>query len=931
MAAGRLDSTVTGSGAVPKAEKAIAGPEPSGGDAPAGGEEAGDEPIEPGTAVGRFVVRGRLGAGAMGVVYAADDCELDRRVALKFLRDPGQRRAQRRLQREAQALARLSHPNVIGVHDIGSFHGDLFLALEHTGGRTLRDWMAESPRDWREIAEVFRRAGDGLAAAHAVGIIHRDFKPDNVLIDDAGQVRVGDFGLAMIGSETGVDAGPPSAGDGPAPAALTATGVVLGTPAYMAPEQLAGRGPIDARADQFSFCVAFHEGLHGRRPFDGDSVGELTRSIQAGAIAPAPVDRGVPAWLDRVVRRGLAFDPAARHPSMAALLAELAHDRGRRRRRVVAVAVAAALIGGGVAAGAIVGRPADAGAVCEGAADRLAGVWDPARKRALHDAFRATGSPDAEVQFAAMERRLDDFAVGWAAMHADSCEATHVRGEQSLDLLDRRTACLDRRLMETGALVDEFLRVDSETVERATAASRQIGGLASCADRTALLEEVQPLDRAGRAARAAKLGAARATLEAGRWAEALPRLREVVDEARRSNDRAIEAAALVDVARAEREAHPSSGRSDAAADTIYRALAAADAAGARETAVQAWIQIMILETDAERYEDALRGAQVARAALDQIAVPPALEVDLASQTADALIRLGRFDEARAQLETVLARVRRHQPPDRLLVAELLTAIGGAELGLKRRERALELYRQAEKDLEATLGPLHPSTIDLVNNQAAVLIELDRLDEAETTLLRGLAQVARANGTASQQAALLHYNLGSLYDGRERPRDALAQFEAARAIHEARYGPRDRETAYLRLLVAAELSSLGRSAEALAMSDEAARTFLAAETGDPAARADTLQILGEIRRECGRPAEAIEPLEQAAALRADLDGQPIDRALGTFALAQALLASGRDRRRAIALAEEALAALVAADSQPDIADVKAWLAAARRRR
>ena len=931
MAAGRLDSTlIPGPGAVP-ADEAIAGPEIFGGDGPVGGEGAGDEPIAPGTAVGRFIVRGRLGAGAMGVVYAADDRELDRRVALKFLRDPGQRRAQRRLQREAQALARLSHPNVIGVHDIGSFHGHLFLALEHVDGRTLRDWLAERPRDWREIAEVFRRAGDGLGAAHAVGIVHRDFKPGNVLIDDAGRVRVGDFGLALIGSEADDDGGPPGDGDRPAPAALTATGLMLGTPAYMAPEQLSSRGPIDARADQFSFCVALHEGLHGRRPFDGESVGELSASIQAGAIAPAAVDGGVPAWLDRVVRRGLAFDPAARHPSMAALLAELGQDRGLRRRRLVAVAVAAALIGGGVAAGAIVQRPAGAGAVCEGAPDRLAGVWGPARKRALHDAFRATGSPDAEVQFAAMERRLDDFAAGWAAMHADSCEATHVRREQSLDLLDRRTACLDRRLVETGALVDEFLRVDSATVERATAASRQIGGLASCADRTALLEEVQPADRAGRAARAAKHGAARATLEAGRWAEALPRLREVVDEARRSNDLAIEAAALVDVARAEREAHPSSGRSDAAADTIYRALAAAEAARARETAVQAWIQIMILETDAQRYEDALRGAQVARAALDQIAAPPALEVDLASQTADALIRLGRFDEARAQLEIVLARVRRHERPDRLLVAELLTAMGSAERGLHRLDRALELYRQAEVDLEATLGPLHSTTIALVNNQAAVLIELDRIDEAEATLLRGLAQVVGANGTASSQAALLHYNLGQLYDNRDRPRDALDQFEAARAIHEARYGPRDRETAYLRLLVAAELSSLGRSAEALAMSEEATRTFLEAETRDPAARADALHILGEIRRESGRPAEAIEPLEQAAALRAELDGLEINRARGTFALAQALLASGGDRRRAIALAEESLALLVAADYQLDIPDVKAWLATARRRR
>ncbi|HTE50672.1 MAG TPA: serine/threonine-protein kinase [Kofleriaceae bacterium] len=261
--------------------------------------------VAPGTAIGRYVVLDSVGAGAMGVVYAAHDRDLDRRVALKLVRDPRRSSARQRLLREAQALAQLSHPNVVAVFDVGTYRDQVFLAMEFVHGQTLRAWLAARPRTRDEVIEVYRRAGEGLAAAHAAGIVHRDFKPDNVLVDQRGRVRVADFGLAFIdrgeadergdGEGRGGDATGESStterdddtvGSGKG---LTATGVVLGTPAYMSPEQRNAAAPVDARADQFSFCVALYEALCGQRPYEvSDTVAAspVARRGRRGAAIP---------------------------------------------------------------------------------------------------------------------------------------------------------------------------------------------------------------------------------------------------------------------------------------------------------------------------------------------------------------------------------------------------------------------------------------------------------------------------------------------------------------------------------------------------------------------------------------------------------------------------------------------------------------------
>jgi len=288
--------------------------------------------LESGAKVGRYVIGERLGMGGMGVVYAARDPDLDREVAIKVLRSDlsrTDRDAARRIAREAQAMARISHPNVVNVHDVGTIGDQVFIAMERINGKTLRAWLAATPRTVAEILEMFIAAGRGLIAAHDAGIVHRDFKPDNVLVGDDGRARVTDFGLAYDRRLDESDAATNSS-EG-------ATRPIVGTPAYMAPEQHAG-GNADPRTDQFSFAVSLYEALYGRRPFSGTTREELADAVVDGRVDPAPGSR-VPASLRAIVLRALATKPGDRFATMADLLRALGRDRGRRPRRVAITAL----------------------------------------------------------------------------------------------------------------------------------------------------------------------------------------------------------------------------------------------------------------------------------------------------------------------------------------------------------------------------------------------------------------------------------------------------------------------------------------------------------------------------------------------------------------------------------------------------------------
>ncbi len=322
-----------------------------------------------GDRVGRYLVLATLGSGGMGVVFTAYDPQLDRKVALKLLRGNlgvNAKEARTRLKREAQAIAQLNHPNVVGVYDVGTTEsGDVYIAMEFVEGDTLTSWLKKWPRTWREILDVFHQAARGLMAAHSVGLLHRDFKPDNVLVGGDGRVRVTDFGLARSvflddstkGSISQAVAQAKVQGDGsvhPLLVDLTRTGTVLGTPRYMPPEQLTGP-TIDARADQFSFCVALYEALWGGHPLEGSTSVSM---LEQGVKAKLPTDtKNVPAPLVRAVMRGLEQERQKRFPTMSALMQELTPPPQRSPVRFVAVAAVGALLVTGATAAVIAQRP----------------------------------------------------------------------------------------------------------------------------------------------------------------------------------------------------------------------------------------------------------------------------------------------------------------------------------------------------------------------------------------------------------------------------------------------------------------------------------------------------------------------------------------------------------------------------------------------
>src|SRR5262245_16354458 len=345
----------------------------------------------------------------MGEVYLADDLKLGRQVAVKVVRPGAAPQARARLLLEAQTMARLSHRHVVTVFGVEENGPDVLVIMEHVRGVTAARWLAERARSWREILDVFVAAGRGLAAAHRAGVVHRDFKPDNVLVGVDGQVRVSDLGRARALGDDRTEGEAPSR-------MLSGSGGLRGTPAYMAPEQHLGRS-VDARTDQFAFCVSLYRALYGTAPFAGEDYGELHDNVVAGRLREPPRG-GAPARIRRLLRTGLSVDPEARHPSVAALVDEIERDtRAPARRALALLALAAAA---GVAVLAWTRGPA---ATPCGGAGALAGAWDGARKEAVKRAFAASGRGNADDTFRRVEAILDGYAAAWTQARAGACDS----------------------------------------------------------------------------------------------------------------------------------------------------------------------------------------------------------------------------------------------------------------------------------------------------------------------------------------------------------------------------------------------------------------------------------------------------------------------------------------------------------------------------
>ena len=905
--------------------------------------------LERGARIGRYVVLDLLGSGGMGVVYAAWDPELDRKVALKLLRAELSAESQAsdgsaRLLREAQAMARLSHPNVITVHDVGALAGQVFVAMEFVDGGTLRQWSERAPRTWREVLDVYTKAGAGLAAAHAAGLVHRDFKPDNVLIGNDGRVRVVDFGLAREARAANDPRSPilefGDTSDGRRPdlgVPLTQTGAFMGTPVYMAPEQHL-RGHVDARTDQWSFCVALYEALYGHRPFSAQGETTLGLVVSRGEVPPAPANSAVPEWVRRVVLRGLRPAADARYPDVDALLADLARDPTVARRkwlwRAGAVSVAA------LAIVLLVVLRADPAAVCQGGERKLGGIWDPPRRAALERTFLLTGAAYAETAATGAARILDGYAADWVKMRREACEATRVHGEQSEQLLDLRIHCLDQRLRDLSALVDVFTAADAKVVRNAVLAAEGLSNLSSCADAAMLSALVPPpsdaLTRAKVESGEAKVAAVKANLAAGKVKEALPLAEGALAAAKATGYRPLEAQALYQLG----VVLTRSARHKDAERSLTGAFAAALAGKDDRTATLAASRLIaVLGYKLARHDDAERWSSIAKGFVERLGDDADLRANLEAQLGLVALERGRYTEMlghqrravssyerahgkggpgaavhysnlglgyyrTGDLENALVELRRALgESERVLGAdhpEVARYRNNLAIVLSDRgdyEEALALHRLTLATYTKVFGADHPNTGDSHTNIGIPLIELRRYPEAILHHRRAMAIFERANGAAHPSVAIAANNLGNALEASGKAKEALVPLERARGICVKAHGEAHPECANVYVNIAQALRSLGRVDEALA---QLRKTLVLREKAHGKEHPDVAEsclLLGEtqlLRAEAAHtplPPGVVGELERAEKILDASKGFPIVLARTRFALAQALVLAG----------------------------------------
>ena len=743
-------------------------------------DAAVDERLARGTSVDRYVVLYELGTGGMGVVYAAYDPQLDRKVALKLLHAHSRSsRARTRLLREAKAIARITHLNVVTVHDVGTFEGRVFVAMEYIEGLTLRRWLQEARRPWPEVLSVLHDAGEGLAAAHEGDLIHRDFKPDNVLVEEGGRAVVLDFGLAR---RTSSQEEPPMTDGGlslraesleaEAEPDLTRTGAKLGTPAYMAPEQHLA-APTDARTDQFSFCVVLWEALYGARPFAGSTAREARYSVLKGDILE-PRESDVPVAIRRVLERGLSLDPDSRFPDMRTLLVAL--DRAPRRR-VPRWALGGAVVvsGVGVAAGVWMSEREANASPCADASERWVGVWDAGARADVNEAFTASGAKFASAAWSTVSHTLDRYTDAWSLAHKDACEATHVHNEQSQETLELRMSCLRGRHQAVAALVREFADADPSVVENAVEAVNALPRLVECSD-LARLQAAPAFMRSPDVQRTMRLKEdlvdARAKESSARYDRAQALVARVLLE--------TEAAGATDI---EAEARLRLGsilerRSDfVQSERAYlEAIWAAERAGHRFIEAEAWVRLVWV-TGVERF-DPERGrlwAEFADAALDRAGGAAILEAELRHNLGGVLYTLGRHDEALAEYRLALDRQLQLLGEDDPRVATTYNHIGNALMELERYDESEASCRKSLEIRKRLFGDQHPTVASALNNLGELARKRERPAEALAQAAASLEIVGRSGSRAEDDAAMIAgWSLREL----GRPREALPRFERA---------------------------------------------------------------------------------------------------------------------------------------------------------
>ncbi len=717
-----------------------------------------------------------LGCGAMGRVYTAFDPDLDRKVALKVVEGREYDRPLD-LSREARVLAKVEHPNVATVFDVGFWEKQLFIAMERVEGGDLEAWLA-TPREAAAVMRVLVDAGRGLRAAHERGVVHRDFKPSNVLVGDDGRVRVADFGLARLGPG---DTAAPSPGDSMR-GVFESHQSVAGTPAYMAPE-LARGAPATPESDQYAFCVSAHWALGGALPSEG-------------SVASLPVK----AEVRRVIARGLCRDPAERFASMDDLL--LALEQPSRRRRLWFSGGTAVGLLGGIAAVALVVPTADD--PCD---ERLSGweeLYPKSRRETLQAVLVSSGVAYAHNSAERVATALEAFTQEWTEAFGEACGVDRAAVE-----------CLEVQEVRHGALWAALEQAGADGIEHAAPAvarlpqpracvsdhtpPRTLSNLVDADDPDAAAEIVVHLDRSAAFRYTSQLG------EAHREAKA------AVEAAEDLGHPPLMAEALVQRGLSESDM----GDLELARETLGEAVEWAWRSRHDEAAL---VAIAGLLWDVGQNGGELQAADVwlkiGRATADRLARPSEATAEFWNAAGGQQRYAGRWAEARTSYERSLEQRRRLLRPDHPLVSQSLYNLSGLDLEEGRFEQGLDRSRRALDQLEEALGEEHPATGQARGGYGSALLRVGRYEEARDELLEALEVTRTGLGEEHPVLAAMTNALGSVYSELGQDARALEFYQEALRAFVAARGPDDLKVGEAHSNIGSVAGILGN--EALAM-------------------------------------------------------------------------------------------------------------------
>ena len=819
---------------------------------------ATDESWNPGGQLGRYVLLARLGVGGMGVVYAAYDPELDRRVALKVLR---RARAGDQLREEARAIARLAHPNVVAVHDVGNAGDELFVAMEYVDGVTVRDWLV-TKRTPAAIIDVFVQAARGLAAAHRVGLVHRDIKPSNIMIGSDGRARVLDFGLARAADDHDAN--------------------VAGTPAYMAPEQERGER-IDARADQFAFCVSLWEALGGKRE---------TSTLD-----------GVSERVVRALRKGLAPEPSARFATMDELIRELAPPARHARTWVIATCVAVVALAGTLA---FTFSRSNATPSCARAGDPAAAVWNDAQRSAVRSAFAATKVPYAASSANAAIAQLDRWASQWQVRATASCRATTIDRVEPAALHATRLDCLGQLLDRMRPIVSLATNADADVVARADQLAASVPLPERCDD-VAALASLPPAerDRDAVAALRAELAAADAELLAGRAPALESRVAALAKRSEALGYAPLRAQGQLLLARYEL----SLARYDQAIASYHAAAQAASAARDLALLAEIWIELsQTLGNDLRTLDQADVFDRYAQSLIAQLQNHDALELRL------EFARCNRNGDPRnaaqlaAHCQATIDRALRMSPPRPTIANAARARLGHFQRLQGHGKEAIATLVAAVDEAETVHGRAHPDTAVARYSLGIAQLGENHIDEAIAQLRQALEIRRAAFPAGNIQIAESLQGLADAVAVKGDHKEAIALLEQALAMLDTAHAAESAHAANCHLLLGMSLEEAKRDDDALVHylrgADIADRSLQHRE----ALAAMALRLAANIEANHGRAPTGATYLERALRLQERGKVPPAELGKTQFLLAQLLGSS--DRVRARALAQAARASFVA---------------------